>query len=179
MSEIKQALTELGACTLEYVEQNSDTLHRFCDAQNALFMRVRENKPETSVALLLLGVLTKAHIEALAQFTTSKESRHSMRDVFDKSVGEAFSDKFHDVDLHDLLMVSTLWAFVQGRLNMDFSLANDHAAESAMQLAPFLGTTPDVVRTELMHAFYQGKTLFQRHDAKPTLWQRIVNALFP
>lgn len=178
MCEIKQALTELGACTLEYIEQNSDTVQRFCDAQNSLFMRVRENKPEAPVALLLLGLLTKANIEALAQFTANKKSRRAMRDVFDNSVGEEFCNKFHDIGLHDLLLVSTLWAFIQGRLNMDFSLANDHAAESAMQLAPFFNTTPDVVRTELMHAFYQGKTLFQRHDAKPTFWQRIVNALF-
>ncbi|EOA6545922.1 hypothetical protein ACI1IY_000551 [Vibrio vulnificus] len=177
MSELKDALAEAGVFTLEYVNNNPDALARFCDAQNALFQRVCENKPETPTTLHLLGLLTKSHIEILAQFVSDKESRLAMKDVLQTSLGAQSSDKFNDVVLQDLLMISTLWIFVQGRLKMDFSLANDHATETAQHAAPFLAVDADVIRSELMQSFYQGKAIYQRQQGKPSLWQRFLNHL--
>ncbi|MCU8100472.1 hypothetical protein M2H38_08610 [Vibrio vulnificus] len=100
-----------------------------------------------------------------------------MKDVLQTSLGTQSSDKFSDVVLQDLLMISTLWIFVQGRLKMDFSLANDHAAETAQHAAPFLAVDADVIRSELMQSFYQGKAIYQRQQGKPSLWQRFLNHL--
>lgn len=175
MNELEQQLSDIGVHTLEFVENHPQALTRFCTGQNDLYLRVVENKPQTPKQLLLLGLLTKAHSETLADFMQHAKSRQAMHSVFESELGEEFAERFNDVTLQDLSMVTTLWLFVQGRLNMDFSLANDHAHETAQHLSPFLKMQPDAIRSEFMQSFYQGKVLYQRDNPPRGFWQRIRN----
>ena len=57
-------------------------------------------------------------------------------------------------------MVTHLWLYTQGYLNMDFSLAHDHAEQTQNTLQHELVIKRmdlDAFRTDLMQSFYMGK----------------------
>ncbi|NMT19539.1 hypothetical protein HKA99_34870, partial [Vibrio parahaemolyticus] len=75
----------------------------------------------------LLGLLTKSHIEASANYEQNAHSTQRMQQVLTDSLGNEHADKFTNQSAEDLILVTHLWLYTQGYLNMDFSLAHDHA----------------------------------------------------
>ncbi|NOJ06452.1 hypothetical protein F0236_22215 [Vibrio splendidus] len=152
-------------------------LKSFIDDNHALFKHACENKPDNSARQTLLGLLTKVHIDASYRFESNKEANEAMQNVFDNTVGTEHSDKFQNSNAQQLKLVTHLWLFIQGRLGMDYSLANDHAAVAATLLSRISRSSDDEIRVEFMASFYDGLNLYQAEN-KPSGFVHHFRRLF-
>ncbi|MEO9494812.1 hypothetical protein F0235_21385 [Vibrio splendidus] len=152
-------------------------LSSFIDENHALFRHACENKPDNSARQTLLGLLTKVHIDASYRFESNKEANEAMQNVFDNTVGTEYSDKFQNSNAQQLKLVTHLWLFIQGRLGMDYSLANDHAAVAATLLSRISRSSDDEIRVEFMASFYDGLNLYQAEN-KPSGFVHHFKRLF-
>ncbi|MEZ8310738.1 hypothetical protein AB6C66_15340 [Vibrio splendidus] len=152
-------------------------LSSFIDENHALFKHACENKPDNSARQTLLGLLTKVHIDASYRFESNKEANEAMQNVFDNTVGTEHSDKFQNSNAQQLQLITHLWLFIQGRLGMDYSLANDHAAVAATLLSRISRSSDDEIRIEFMASFYDGLNLYQAEN-KPSGFVHHFKRLF-
>ncbi|MEZ9347167.1 hypothetical protein AB4166_09970 [Vibrio splendidus] len=152
-------------------------LSSFIDENHALFKHACENKPDNSARQTLLGLLTKVHIDASYRFESNKEANEAMQNVFDNTVGTEHSDKFQNSNAQQLKLITHLWLFIQGRLGMDYSLANDHAAVAASLLSRVSKNTDDEIRVEFMASFYDGLNIYQAEN-KPSGFVHYFKRLF-
>ncbi|MEZ9520568.1 hypothetical protein AB4155_13720 [Vibrio splendidus] len=152
-------------------------LSSFIDENHALFKHACENKPDNSTRQTLLGLLTKVHIDASYRFESNKEANEAMQNVFDNTVGTEHSDKFQNSNAQQLKLITHLWLFIQGRLGMDYSLANDHAAVAATLLSRISRSSDDEIRVEFMASFYDGLNLYQAEN-KPSGFVHHFKRLF-
>ncbi len=152
-------------------------LTSFIDENHALFKHACENKPDNSARQTLLGLLTKEHIDASYRFESNKDASKAMQNVFDNTVGSEHGDKFQNSSSQQLKLVTHLWLFIQGRLGMDYSLANDHAAATATLLSRLSRSTDDEIRVEFMGSFYDGLNLYQAEN-KPSGFVHRFKGLF-
>ncbi|WP_333917902.1 hypothetical protein [Vibrio crassostreae] len=171
----QQAKTKLYACLKESSLDSvtaiatgfEKELTSFIDENHALFKHACENKPDNSARQTLLGLLTKIHIDASYRFESNKEANEAMQNVFDNTVGTEHSDKFQNSNAQQLKLVTHLWLFIQGRLGMDYSLANDHAAVAATLLSRISRSSDNEIRVEFMESFYDGLNIYQAEN-KPS-----------
>lgn len=166
-------LDSVKALTTGYEKE----LKSFIDENHALFRHACENKPDNSARQTLLGLLTKVHIDASYRFESNKEANEAMQNVFDNTVGTEHSDKFQNSNARQLKLITHLWLFVQGRLGMDYSLANDHAAVAATLLSRISRSSDDEIRVEFMASFYDGLNLYQAEN-KPSGFVHHFKRLF-
>ncbi|MEZ9765497.1 hypothetical protein AB4278_21680 [Vibrio splendidus] len=166
-------LDSVKALTTDYEKE----LSSFIDENHALFKHACENKPDNSARQTLLGLLTKVHIDASYRFESNKEANEAMQNVFDKTVGTEYSEKFQNSNAQQLKLVTHLWLFIQGRLGMDYSLANDHAAVAATLLSRISRSSDDEIRVEFMASFYDGLNLYQAEN-KPSGFVHYFKRLF-
>ena len=165
MTPLNELTQEMGFKNIPFVDEHKAARRRWVKEQASLFIRVCENKPDTAAALHLLGLLTKSHIEASALYEQHATSTHKMQQVFSDTLGEEHAEKFTNQSAEDLVLVTHLWLYTQGYLNMDFSLAHDHAEQTQNTLQHELVIRRmdlDAFRTDLMQSFYLGK------EANPT-----------
>ncbi|MEZ9857250.1 hypothetical protein AB4381_02060 [Vibrio splendidus] len=166
-------LDSVKALTTGYEKE----LKSFIDENHALFRHACENKPDNSARQTLLGLLTKVHIDASYRFESNKEANEAMQNVFDNTVGTEHSDKFQNSNAQQLKLITHLWLFIQGRLGMDYSLANDHAAVAATLLSRISRSSDDEIRVEFMASFYDGLNLYQAEN-KPSGFVHYFKRLF-
>ncbi|MEZ9288428.1 hypothetical protein AB4251_17625 [Vibrio lentus] len=166
-------LDSVKALTTDYEKE----LKSFTDENHALFKHASENKPDNSERQTLLGLLTKVHIDVSYRFESNKEASEAMQSVFDSTVGSEHGDKFQNSNVQQLKLVTHLWLFIQGRLGMDYSLANDHAAATATLLSRLSRSTDDEIRVEFMGSFYDGLNLYQAEN-KPSGFVHRFKRLF-
>ncbi|PML52797.1 hypothetical protein [Vibrio lentus] len=166
-------LDSVKALTTSYEKE----LKSFTDENHALFKHASENKPENSERQTLLGLLTKVHIDVSYRFESNKEASEAMQSVFDSTIGSEHGDKFQNSNAQQLKLVTHLWLFIQGRLGMDYSLANDHAAATATLLSRLSRSTDDEIRVEFMGSFYDGLNLYQAEN-KPSGFVHRFKRLF-
>mgnify|MGYP000123376073 FL=1 len=166
-------LDSVKALTTGYEKE----LKSFIDDNHALFKHACENKPDNSARQTLLGLLTKVHIDASYRFESNKEANEAMQNVFDNTVGTEHSDKFQNSNAQQLQLITHLWLFIQGRLGMDYSLANDHAAVAATLLSRISRSSDDEIRVEFMASFYDGLNLYQAEN-KPSGFVHYFKRLF-
>ncbi|MEZ8043156.1 hypothetical protein AB6C46_15760 [Vibrio sp. 10N.237.312.C02] len=152
-------------------------LSSFIDENHALFKHACENKPDNSARQTLLGLLTKVHIDASYRFESNKEANEAMQNVFDNTVGTEHSDKFQNSNAQQLQLITHLWLFIQGRLGMDYSLANDHATVTATLLSRISRSSDDEIRVEFMASFYDGLNIYQAEN-KPSGFVHHFKRLF-
>ena len=158
MIDLKQAVCDIKAEQLDVISLDSPQWEQFYQANNGLFTKVQKAKPNRLASHHLLGLLTKAHIEALSQVETHHSSVKAMKQAFKQELGEEHAANFHYSDGEQLIFVTHLWLYLQGYLAMDFSLANDHAEQTATAIAKLNGGDSQVLRTSFMASFYQAKT---------------------
>ncbi|MCZ4307498.1 hypothetical protein [Vibrio atlanticus] len=166
-------LDSVKALTTGYEKE----LKSFIDENHALFRHACENKPDNSARQTLLGLLTKVHIDASYRFESNKEANEAMQNVFDNTVGTEHSDKFQNSNAQQLQLITHLWLFIQGRLGMDYSLANEHAAVAATLLSRISRSSDDEIRVEFMASFYDGLNLYQAEN-KPSGFVHYFKRLF-
>ncbi|MEZ9158570.1 hypothetical protein AB4169_09865 [Vibrio lentus] len=166
-------LDSVKALTTGYEKE----LKSFTDENHTLFKHASENKPDNSERQTLLGLLTKVHIDVSYRFESNKEASEAMQSVFDSTVGSEHGDKFQNSNAQQLKLVTHLWLFIQGRLGMDYSLANDHAAATATLLSRLSRSTDDEIRVEFMGSFYDGLNLYQVEN-KPSGFVHRFKRLF-
>jgi hypothetical protein len=166
-------LDSVKALTTGYEKE----LKSFTDENHALFKHASENKPDNSERQTLLGLLTKVHIDVSYRFESNKEASEAMQGVFDSTVGSEHGDKFQNSNAQQLKLVTHLWLFIQGRLGMDYGLANDHAAATATLLSRLSRSTDDEIRVEFMGSFYDGLNLYQAEN-KPSGFVHRFKRLF-
>ncbi|WP_070969372.1 hypothetical protein [Vibrio sonorensis] len=154
MANLLQTLEHIGVTArIESLSLNSEfTL--FCEQNSRFFTRITTNDQSASDLQRLLGLLTKSHIEALTSVEQNMGSLQAMEETFLEHLGD--EHKFQNHSVGNLLLITHLWVYLQGYLQMDFSLANDYAEQTAQRVAPLLNQQPDRLRTELMKSFYLG-----------------------
>ncbi len=147
-------------------------IERLCAQYNDLFRHTRVQKTELSPHRILLGVLTKAQIDARSHLEATRDSRQNMSDVFQRHLSPADASKFQDQSLSDFLLITQLWLYLQGWLHMDLSLAADHATSSAQLIAPDANLQNHHYRTVLMESYYTGKAYGEAQRPNKPWWQR-------
>jgi len=162
MTDLNTCLQESGLSNLSSLTTGFDKeLEAFIHSNQPLFKHACTNKPDSSPRQLLLGLLTKVHIDVSYQLDSNKAASVAMQDVLEDTVGEAHSAKFEYSQSKQLQFIAHLWLFIQGRLGMDYSLANDHADATAALLSGLVRSSQDEVRVEFMASFYDGLALYQ------------------
>ena len=137
---LKEAgLDSIKAVTTGYEKE----LQSFIEENHSLFKHACKSKSDNSARQTLLGLLTKVHIDVSYRFESHKEASEAMQNVFDNTVGSEHSGKFQNANAQQLKLVTHLWLFIQGRLGMDYSLANDHAAATSTLLSRVSRNTDD------------------------------------
>ena len=175
LEENQQAKTKLHVCLKESGLDSVTAiaigfeieLSSFIDENHALFKHACENKPDNSARQTLLGLLTKEHIDTSYRFESNKDASEAMQSVLDNTVGREQGDKFQNSNSQQLKLVTHLWLFILGRLGMDYSLANDHAAATAKLLSRLSRSTDDEIRVEFMASFYDGLNIYHAEN-KPS-----------
>lgn len=156
MTELEQQLTAIEANSLSFVVHTKGAWLLFCETHSTLFEKALRNKPESSVTSHLLGILTKAHIEASSHVASNASSLQAMHQVLDESLGQTHANKFEDQSLQQLFLATHLWLYLQGYLTLDFSLANDHAHNTAELISSITQQDVQALRTEFLESYYQG-----------------------
>jgi hypothetical protein len=166
-------LDSVKAVTPDYKKELKSFIHE----NHALFKHASENKPANSERHTLLGLLTKVHIDVSYRFESNKKASEAMQSTFENTVGSEHSIKFQNSNAQQLKLVTHLWLFVQGRLGMDYSLANDHAVAAATLLSKLAIITNDEIRIEFMGSFYDGLNIYQAEN-KPSGFIHRLKRLF-
>ncbi|EEX94288.1 hypothetical protein VIOR3934_20115 [Vibrio orientalis CIP 102891 = ATCC 33934] len=156
MTELEQQLNNIQAGSLSTIESDRKSFELFIEKHNALFKRACGRKPDIAPVQHLLGVLTKAHIEETSHIESQSESAAAMRKVFDENLGKEHTHKFEELGSRQFALVTHLWLYCQGYLRMDFSLANDHAFNSATLLSTTTLASTQELRTQFLESFYLG-----------------------
>ncbi|CAM2924731.1 hypothetical protein [Vibrio mytili] len=160
MTPLNELIQEMGFTDIPFIKEHAVANQRWLQQQAPLFERVCEHKPSTAPTLHLLGLLTKSHIEASALYEQQAHSTQQMQQVLTDTLGDEHASKFTNPVTEDLILITHLWLYTQGYLNMDFSLAHDHAQQTQQSLQHELvikRVDIDAFRTELMQSFYLGK----------------------
>lgn len=169
MSKLKQQLEIAGLDTLHLSDKEAQLFAQTVEEKADFFDQVRKTKTESDPNLLLLGLLTKIHIETTGKLESQLEGISIMTGVLTEAVG-SHADKFNAEAIIELSLVTKLWLMVQGYLNMDFSLANDHAMTTSVLLAKGLHSREvDEIRTELIASYYHGKEK-RKEDSPNVQW---------
>lgn len=177
VSNLKQQLEIAGVDTLRLSGKEAQLFTETVASKAAFFDKLCREKNDKEPLLLLLGLLTKSHLEAVSKLEPQLEAIQAMHDVFEEHLGQEQAHKLEADSLIELSLVTKLWLMVQGYLSMDFSLANDHAQQSADMLAKALRTEPHELRSELLSSYYHGKNKHQE-DTPSTQWpQKLLNWL--
>ena len=156
MNNLDETLRSIKADTLLSGPQHQEQWQVFCQQNQSLFDRVRQNKSDVEPVSHLLGILTKAHIEAQTSLEQQLSSHQAMQQVLDEHLGKTNAERFNNHSLTTLLFITHLWLYLQGYLKMDFSLANDHAEQAASLISKVNKQDTQILRTEFMQSFYLG-----------------------
>ncbi len=169
VSNLKQQLEVAGLDTLHLSDDESKMFALAVNNKALVFDRICNKKPDKDPMLLLLGLLTKSHIDAIHNTESQIEQICAMKEVFVNTLDKKHVKYFQADCIIRLSLVTKLWLMVQGYLNMDFSLANEHATRSALLLSRALSCDPEAIRTELLASYYHGKE--KHHGDHPnTFW---------
>lgn len=171
VSNLKQQLEIAGVDTLHLSGKEAQLFADAVATKADAFERLCRDKHDKDPLLLLLGLLTKSHIEAVSKLEPQLEAIQAMHDVFEEHLGQKQAHKLEADTLIELSLVTKLWLMVQGYLNMDFSLANDYAQHSADLLSKALRTESQVLRCELLSSYYHGKSKYAK-EAPEAQWPK-------
>lgn len=178
MSKLDHCLSEAGFDQVKALKNGFEQEYKdFIQSNKSLFQHSCQNKPDNSSIQTLLGLLTKAHIDASYEFGADKNASEAMQQVIEETVGQEYSQKFSHSSSKKLQFITHLWLFIQGRMGMDYSLANDHAALTANQLSRLIRQTEDEIRVEFMGSFYDGLGIYEEQN-KPSGFIHSLKRLF-
>jgi hypothetical protein len=173
VSKLKQQLEVAGLDTLHLSDKEAHCYPEVIEKNAGVFESICQQKPDKAPILLTLGLLTKLHIEAMAQLENQIDSVANMTEVFANTIGESAGQRFDVAAVIELSLVTKLWLMVQGHLAMDFSLANEHAQQTSLLLERALKTHSEQLRTELLASYYHGKD--KRKDGTPSIeWSKKI-----
>lgn len=156
MTELQQQLNAVGVDSLPVVALHNKAWLQFCDDHSPLFEKAQRNNPDKPVSHHLLGILTKAHIEASSYVEANATSMQAMQQAFIDNLGSEHADKFAEQGIERLILATHLWLYLQGYLKLDFSLANDHAHKSAELISSVNQHDIQALRTQFLESYYLG-----------------------
>tara|TARA_Y100001956_G_scaffold82645_1_gene104516 strand:+ start:2070 stop:2624 length:555 start_codon:yes stop_codon:yes gene_type:complete len=157
MTKLESALKEIGADCLQMTPQQTSQWLVFCEQYDNLFTQVCDKKPDVVFTHHLLGLLTKAHIESQATVESHKQAIQTMQETFAQHLSPEQASKFENQSLLKLELVTHLWLYLQGYLKMDFSLANDHAEQTALTITDITSQDSQILRTHFLQSYYAGE----------------------
>lgn len=156
MTELEQQLEAIQADSIPALVLPSAAWQQFCARHASLFAKATNNHPDKAATHVLLGILTKAHVEETTSLASHLDSIRAMQDVLVENLGAQHAAKFEQQGIEQLLLVSHLWLYLQGYLKMDFSLANDHADTTAQLICSLNKQDSQSLRTQFLASYYHG-----------------------
>ena len=157
MPDIEKILEQTHANTDPSIQALPQEWHHFITKYQALYTKVQQAKGDGSELNCLLGITTKAHITSTQLISESLQSRQAMQEVLVDSIGEKYATKFSQSDVRQLVFETHLWLYLQGYCQLDFSLANDYAQQTAQLISQLNNQETDHYRCEFLKSFYLGK----------------------
>ncbi|WP_299019745.1 hypothetical protein [uncultured Photobacterium sp.] len=177
MTNLLKELEKMGLNSLSFTEQETSLLEQFIDHSSAFFDNVCQHKPDKPPHDMALGLLTKAHQEAFDNYQATQPKISELQTMFTDNVGAEHASKFSTLNQAELSVISSLWFMAQGFTGIDFSYANDKAAETAELLTENQTSTEDTkkksiknsedYRSLFMKAYYTG--IDAAHQNQPHL----------
>ncbi|KHT51517.1 hypothetical protein [Vibrio sinaloensis] len=179
MSELDKSLREINADVLLKSPQQERQWQLFCEQHERLFVQVSKKKPDVDFTHHLLGILTKAHIETQATIENHKQAIQAMQQTMSSHLGDEEAKKFNNQSLLQLEFVTHMWLYLQGYLKMDFSLANDHAEQTALTITAVTPRDSHDLRTEFLESFYLGDQHSPLVQKRHWFWSLITKLFSP
>ncbi|MDR9828634.1 hypothetical protein RCJ22_23900 [Vibrio sp. FNV 38] len=157
--------SSLIACQASNLTEITDNLQPIYD-------KTCLEKPELGQVERLVGLFSYYHHGLLQQFDQQQGSLKNVLDVFEQQLPLGDKPRFSAPIITQFWLATHLWLFVQGRMNLDYSLANDHAIEVSTRLSNVTKLDMDALRCELNKSYYQGIALYQRQNNLKPLWKK-------
>jgi hypothetical protein len=104
----------------------------------------------------LLGIYGHRFEQCLSELSAQSESLTAMHDVLNESLPSKHADKFVNQSALDTEITSRIYLFIQGRMKLDYSLANEFSQRAASELAHFTTQSEDEIRVMLNQSYYVG-----------------------
>ena len=174
MSDIEHTLEKISANTNPSIQTLTQEWRHFVANYQAFYKKAQQAKGDGSELDCLLGVTTKAHITSMQLISESLQSRQAMQEVLVDSVGEKYATKFNQSDVRQLVFETHLWLYLQGYCQLDFSLANEYAQQTAQLISQLDNLDVDQYRCQFLKSFYLGK---ERAPKQCSLIIRLVQQL--
>ncbi len=171
MNTLEHRLHQLNILESSPFPADSPLWQAFIEQNSALFERAQADKDDNNV---LLGLLTKAHIEAMAMVENQGQSAAHVFDAIKQNLGDEHQDKFELHSEQQLVLITHAWIYLQGYLALDFSLANDHARHTAQILTQHFSGDLEVRRSNFMQSYYLGK----QNTSQQRSWLQRIFAWF-
>ncbi|WP_064607846.1 hypothetical protein [Photobacterium sp. J15] len=185
MTNFLKELERMGLNSLSFTEQESTLLEQFIEHSSTFFEHVCQQKPDKPHHDMALGLLTKAHEEAFNNYLATQPKIAELKTMFTDSVGTEHAGKFSTLNQAELVVISSLWFMVQGYTGIDFSYANDKAAETANLLTENQAEVEheenmndsEHYRSLFMKAYYAGIEAYRQNDRDTSVLLTIKNQL--
>ena len=172
MSPLETHLRSLNVEQIAVIASHSTRFSELCARENALFEHAKANKPETPDLGIVLGLFTKLNIESLTSLDAHSDQIHTMQQSFEDELGKDQAQIFKLPVLDELILITHVWLYVQGCLGMDYSLANDHAAQTSQVISQFSENGIDEQRVAFTESYYLGVRYFEANRPPATGWKR-------
>lgn len=143
------------------VNVDASQLEQLCEKLSPLFERSKLKHSQHTDLQLLLGLFTLHHEKLLHQLNSQQQSLLAMQSVIDESLEDKHAAAFKAPLVIEFWLTMHLWLFVQGQLEMDYSLANDYATEASQLLVSFTPVSADELRCEWNESFYKGGNILK------------------
>lgn len=137
---------------IELCESNDDF---FQAALSQAELALTSASPEQTLPSLL-GIYGHRFEQCLSELSAQSESLTAMQNVLKESLPSKHADKFVNQSAVDTEITSRIYLFIQGRMKLDYSLANEFSQRAARELAQFTAQSEDEIRVMLNQSYYAG-----------------------
>ncbi len=165
MTPLHELVNSIGFTIPQTMKADPNSLDDLCEKLMPLYETSRSKFPEHSDLELLLGLLSVHHDRLLHQLNAQREALVAMQEVIDQSLDRSHSRKFKAPVIVEFWLTMHLWVYLQGMLKLDYSLANDYAAEAGEMLSPMTDKNPDQLRVEWNQTYYVGRDAKQNNNS--------------
>ncbi|OBT15538.1 hypothetical protein A9264_12785 [Vibrio sp. UCD-FRSSP16_10] len=150
------ALHTIGFHLPKSVTSDEAKLSVLCNTLSPLFEKSKLMHPQHSDVAVMLGLFTLHHEKLVKQLQEQQPSLAAMKKVIDDSLSGEHAKAFKSPLVEEFHLIMHIWLFIQGRMQMDYSLANDYAAQAGTLLSSLTRFSEHQLRCDWMESFYEG-----------------------
>ena len=140
--------------SVPFTDKEVDSINSWALLNQKLFSADNLQSKSHSPLEKAFGVVTFSYQSNYDVLQAHHLAIQAMQTTVTQHVGEQHQDKFELSQLENFKLISKLWLSLHGKLEYEFSLANDNARNAADLITKFESRPVDQLRTELLKFYY-------------------------